>query len=308
MARLFISSFVSGAVAAGDLAITWNDCGSATSHGHITDVHPTVISIGGDGSMTGTGTVDKEITGGSFSIVAGAYGVTQKYSGLACEAKTFKIPLGLGTVTWGGLDCPVAPGNLTQTVTFTTAAIIPSSLARVDISSSAVDQDGEEVNCLHTHLDPTSLEDTVTAGDLAITWNDCGSATSHGHITEVHPTVISIGGDGSMTGTGTIDKEITGGSFSIVAGAYGVTQKYTGLACEAKTFKIPLGLGTVTWGGLACPVAPGNLTQTVTFTTAAIIPSSLARVDISSTAVDQDGEEVNCLHTHLDPSAISISV
>merc|ERR1712167_204763 len=148
--------------------------------------------------MTGSGTIDKELTGGDFYITAKAYGVTQKYSGKASEPKTFQIPLGLGSVTWGGLACPVAPGTLTQTITFTTAAIIPSQLARIDINSQAVDQDGEEVNCLHTHLDPTSaaLEDTVTGGDLAITWNDCGSDTSHGHIIDVHPTQISIGGDG----------------------------------------------------------------------------------------------------------------
>merc|ERR1719213_1089314 len=113
MAKVF-AGLVVGAAAGGKLAVTWEDCGDATTHGHITDLQPTEITIGQDGTLTGTGTIDEKLTDGSFTIkVTADLGIKETYTGKACEAKTFNLPLNLGTVSWGGLACPVAPGKLT---------------------------------------------------------------------------------------------------------------------------------------------------------------------------------------------------
>merc|ERR1711877_42116 len=120
MAKVF-AGLVVGAAAGGKLAVTWEDCGDASTHGKITDLQPTEITIGEDGTLTGTGTIDEELTDGSFTIeLTASLGIKETYTGKACEAKTFNLPLNLGTVSWGGLDCPVSPGKLTQTVAFTT--------------------------------------------------------------------------------------------------------------------------------------------------------------------------------------------
>merc|ERR1712000_747657 len=107
-------------------------------HGHITDLQPTEIIIGEDGTLTGT--VDETLTDGSFTIeVTASLGIKETYTGKACEAKTFNLPLNLGTVTWGGLDCPVSPGMIVQKVGFTTAAVVPAALAKADVTATALD-------------------------------------------------------------------------------------------------------------------------------------------------------------------------
>merc|ERR1712232_1545730 len=112
------------------------------------------IVIGQDGTLTGTGTIDEELTDGSFTIqLTASLGIKETYTGKACEAKTFNLPLGIGSVSWGGLDCPVAAGTITQKVGFTTAAAVPASLAKVDVAASAVDQNGDKAICVSAHLE-----------------------------------------------------------------------------------------------------------------------------------------------------------
>ena len=55
-------------------------------------------------------------------------------------------------------------------------------------------------------------------------------------------------GVGIMTGTGTIDEQVTGGSFTIkMAVSLGIKVIFTGNVYEAKTFNLPLTLGSVSW-------------------------------------------------------------
>merc|ERR1712166_327573 len=153
MAKLAFAGLVTGAAAGGKLAITWEDCGDADTHGHITDLQPSEIEIGTTGTMTGTGTIDEALTDGTFTIqMTASLGIKETFTGKACEAKTFKLPLGLGTVSWGGLDCPVAAGAITQSIGFTTSSIVPAALAKADISASAMDQDGNKAICVTAHL------------------------------------------------------------------------------------------------------------------------------------------------------------
>merc|ERR1719213_621965 len=152
MAKVF-AGLVVGAAAGGKLAVTWQDCGDDATHGKITDLQPSEITIGEDGTLTGTGTIDEELTDGSFTIkMTASLGISETYTGKACEAKTFKLPLNIGTVTWGGLDCPVAAGTLTQKVGFTTASVVPATLVKADIVATAVDQNNEKAACISAHL------------------------------------------------------------------------------------------------------------------------------------------------------------
>ena len=55
-------------------------------------------------------------------------------------------------------------------------------------------------------------------------------------------------GVGTMTGTGTIDQQVTGGSFMIkMAVPLGIKVIFTGNVYEAKTFSLPLTPGFVSW-------------------------------------------------------------
>merc|ERR1712072_517354 len=166
---------------------------------------------------------------------------------------------------------------------------------------------GAVLSCLSSSC--TSGEVEVSGGVLDVTWSDCGDSSTHGHITDLQPTQITIGQDGTLTGTGTIDEELTDGTFTIqVTADLGIKETYTGKACEAKTFSLPLGLGTVSWGGLDCPVAAGSITQKVGFTTSSVVPAALAKADVSATALDMNGEKAVCVTAHLQRASIGVSV
>lgn len=102
--------------------------------------------------MKGTGTIDETLTAGTFTVVATYMGLDVTFKGDACAAKKFTLPLGLGSVTWAGMDCPVAAGTVTQTIDFKTASVVPAVLAKIDVKSTAYDQNGESITCLNTHL------------------------------------------------------------------------------------------------------------------------------------------------------------
>merc|ERR1712137_1500276 len=78
---------------------------------------------------------------------------------------------------------------------------------------------------------------------------------------------------------------------------------YTGKICEAAEFQLPLGIGSLSWAGMACPVAVGPATVGLGVKMASALPATLAKADVSLTAVDQDGEQALCVNTHLQREA-----
>merc|ERR1712130_710460 len=227
--------------------------------------------------------------------------------GKICEAAEFKMPLGIGTLSWAGMAFPVAVGPATIGVGVKMASALPAALAKADVSMTGVDQDGEPALCVNTHLTreaTVSEEVTVAGGKLALTWEDCGDASTHGHTVDVQPTEIVIGQDTTITGTGSTDKAISSGSFTLkVTASLGIKETYTGKICEAAEFKMPLGIGTLSWAGMACPVAVGPATIGVGVKMASALPAALAKADVSMTGVDQDGEPALCVNTHLTRDA-----
>merc|ERR1712151_565021 len=153
-----------------------------------------------------------------------------------------------------------------------------------------------------------SLNAAATGGKLALTWEDCGDASTHGKTETLEPSEIVIGQDTQIVGTGTTDKAISSGSFSMkLTASMGIKETYTGEICEAKEFKMPLGIGTVSWAGMSCPVAVGPSTVKVGVHMASILPAALAKADLSLTAQDQDGEAAVCVNTHLVKESLSSS-
>ena len=69
------------------------------------------------------------------------------------------MPFNLGTVTWGGLDCPFSPGTIVQKVGFTTATVVPAALsfAKIDVSATALDQNGEKAVRVHLQKESTEV-------------------------------------------------------------------------------------------------------------------------------------------------------
>ncbi len=84
--------------------------------------------------------------------MAASLGIKATSTGNVCEAKTSYLPLNLGSVSWAGMDCPVAAGPVTSGGAFTTASVIPTGHATADIAVTALGQNGEQALCLNSHL------------------------------------------------------------------------------------------------------------------------------------------------------------
>merc|ERR1712048_1044065 len=153
-----VVSLVAVATAGGSVAITWEDCGDSSTHGKVTDLQPLSFNIGDAVTLTGTGSLDENVNGGSFKIHMEAVGlIKEDWTGDICKAKTFKLPLALGTVTWGGMTCPVAAGTMSVPIGLKMASVVPASLANGDVSASATSDTGDNLLCMNAHLSKVSV-------------------------------------------------------------------------------------------------------------------------------------------------------
>merc|ERR1712084_32271 len=116
-------------------------------------------------------------------------------------------------------DFPLKAGKVDIPVDVTTSALIPASLAKVDVHIEATEQNGESVICLDVH---TKREEQVAveASTLAVTWEDCGA--THAHVDDLQPSSITTGGTTTLVGTGVSDEDVTSAKFTAEVKALGV--------------------------------------------------------------------------------------
>jgi len=153
MAKFAAVSAFAGAAFAGDVALSWTDCGDSSTHGKISDVEPKTITLGTTTTVTGTGSVDEAVSAGSFSasITAGGGLVHDTWKGDLCSASTHSLPLGLGEIAFKGMSCPVAAGDASLALDVTLSASIPTSLASADIQLNGAAASGDKLICVKIH-------------------------------------------------------------------------------------------------------------------------------------------------------------
>merc|ERR1719356_1295687 len=127
-------ALLGGAAAAGTLKLSWHDCGDGSTHGKVTGLTPATLTLGQKTTVTGTGSVDEAVTAGTFKIQVKVAIITQEFSGDLCAPKTFKLPLGVGTVTWDGMKCPLAAGVATISTDIQLSASIPPTAAKAQFT------------------------------------------------------------------------------------------------------------------------------------------------------------------------------
>merc|ERR1719281_299117 len=170
---------------------------------------PTSFLTGTDVTITGTGTIDEDVTSASLKATISALGTKlTDCSGDGTKDIVCQLPLNTGSIVVPALPFPLKAGTLNLPVKVSTSEAIPASLASVDIHLTGDDQNGESAICLDAHTDASKLaaEEKVT-GTLSLTYKDCGS--KHGKVTGMSPTSFSTGTDVTIMGTGTIDEDLT---------------------------------------------------------------------------------------------------
>merc|ERR1711976_532413 len=120
------------------------------------------ITTGTTERLTGTGTVDEDVTSAHFSATVSAKGVKlTSCEGDATQDVVCKLPLGAGTITVKAVEYPLKAGTVSILTDVKTSSIIPPSLASVDVHIAATEQNGEDVICLDVHTEKAAVGVTI---------------------------------------------------------------------------------------------------------------------------------------------------
>jgi len=151
------------------LAVTWSDCGDADTHAKVTDLQPSTVQTGATTPLVGTGTLDEDIAGATFSAKVKASGVqVASCDGDASQDVQCKLPLGAGSITLKALAFPIAAGQIPVTAEVKVSSLIPASLAVTNTHIEAVSDTGDKVVCLDV---TTAKQAELEAKDI-----DCSTA------------------------------------------------------------------------------------------------------------------------------------
>ena len=143
----------------------------------------------------------------------------------------------------------------------------------------------------------------VQGGALSLSWKDCGDASTKGTVSSLTPTSLTLGQNTKVTGAGSITEDVSGGQivFGVKAGI--ISQSFPGDLCSPKTLTLPLGVGTVTYDGIKCPLAAGAVSVPVDIMLSSALPSSLATADITIGATSTSGDKLLCMAISTAPQA-----
>ena len=153
-------TFVQG----GTLDLTWKDCGDASTKAKISGLVPASLTLGQKTTVTGTGKITEGVSDGKIAVSLKASIISKSYSGDVCTAQTFTLPLGVGSIQYDGIKCPLAAGVVSVPVEVMLSSALPSSLAKADITVSATSTSGDKLFCMGITTAPKALG----AGDYPI--------------------------------------------------------------------------------------------------------------------------------------------
>jgi len=160
MRRALTTALVGGAAAAGGgtLKLSWSDCGDSSTHGHITSLSPTSVTLGTKTSLTGKGKVDEAIQAATYKVVAKeGFIPIFSHTGDACKPETIKLPAGAGELDMKGFKCPISPGAVELDLDLTLSSTIPAKLARVTIELTAQSSTGDKALCAKIATSPAQV-------------------------------------------------------------------------------------------------------------------------------------------------------
>jgi len=141
--------------------LTFKDCGSSSTHAKINALTPDSIEVPGKASIVGSGVLDTDQTSAHFSLKV-KKGIIPFVSGKGniCEDTTINLPLGTGSFTVKGLDCPIKAGNVDVEVDLDLLSSVfedgDNSLLSIHIEANA-DDTGDQVICLAVDASLASL-------------------------------------------------------------------------------------------------------------------------------------------------------
>merc|ERR1719478_1190557 len=144
-------------VEAGTLAVSFSDCGDASTDAVVKDVVPKSITTGATTTITGSGSLKKDVTGGSYTMdMTGVLGavLVKDCKGDASKANTCDIEAPLfgkvGSLSYQPATFPIKAGDISGVpkVAVTLKAGLPSSIESTTTTFKFTGSDGDSVICV----------------------------------------------------------------------------------------------------------------------------------------------------------------
>jgi len=143
---------------AGKLAVSFTDCGDASTDAVVKDVTPKTITAGSTTTITGSGSVKKDIAGGSYSMtMTGVLSsvLVKNCNGDASKANTCDIVAPLlgkvGTLAYQPVTFPIKAGDISGVpkVDVTLRAGLPASLETTKTTLKVTASNGDKLICVN---------------------------------------------------------------------------------------------------------------------------------------------------------------
>jgi len=146
MKSSMLASVIASAGAAGTLKLAYQDCGAA--HGKVTGLSPNTLTLGQKTTVTGSGSVDEAVTDGTFEMHIKASILSKTCTGNICQPSTCPLPAGVGSITWNGMKCPLAKGDVTVGTDVMLSGALPPWAARATIGIKGKASTGDDLLCM----------------------------------------------------------------------------------------------------------------------------------------------------------------
>merc|ERR1719230_2136175 len=180
------------------LAVSFQDCGDASTDAKVTDVEPKSLTPGSTTTISGSGHLSKDVTGGSYTLtMTGLAGMKLlDCSGDASQQQEcdIKAPLigKVGSLVYKPVTFPIKAGDISGVpqVATTLNAGLPSSLETTTTTLKVTGANGDKVICVEIFTKAAAMAPVVALplftppliksplATLAVSFKDCGDAST----------------------------------------------------------------------------------------------------------------------------------
>merc|ERR1719375_3053835 len=263
--------------------------------------------------------------------------------GDASKANTCDIvaPLygNVGSLTYQPASFPIKAGSISGVpkVGVTLKAGLTPDVERTTTTLKFSGSDGRNVICVKIMTTPQSdmkllpepqvhpassslpglSASVANSADLAVTFQDCGDADTDAMVTDVVPKFLTPGASTTVTGSGTLKHDVTGGAYTMtMTGLLGavLVKNCGGDASKANTCDIvaPLygNVGSLTYQPAAFPIKAGSISGVpkVGVTLKAGLTADVEKTTTTLKFSGSDGRKVICVKIMTTPQSESLLV
>merc|ERR1711959_254538 len=235
-------------------------------------------------------------------------------TGNICQPSTCPLPAGVGSITWNGMKCPLVKGDVTVGTDVILSGALPPWAARATIGIKGKASNGDDLLCMPLSTAPAEAPIVIqqshpslalpNGGTLKLAYQDWGA--SHGKVAGLSPNTLTLGQKTTVTGSGNVDEEVTDGTFQMTVKASILTKTCTGNICQPSTCPLPAGVGSITWNGMKCPLAKGDVTVGTDVMLSGALPPWAARATIGIKGKASNGDDLLCMTLSTAPAEAPI--